>query len=123
LRGRLPFPCWDYKPPFLPEGMSMPVALASDDPRQPFLFRSPGDARPDAWPEGMAGNRQQAAGLAEITGIDLDLPVGSSPAVRALVDSGFLTLKPAVRPRMVLTITKVGGGQRKLSLPDFVWLD
>ncbi|MBC7906955.1 MAG: VOC family protein [Rhodospirillaceae bacterium] len=123
LRGRLPFPCWDYRPPFLPDGMSMSVALASDDPRQPFLFRSPGDARPDAWPDGMAGNRQLAAGLAEITGLHLDLPVGASPAVRALADKNFLSLTPAVRARMILTITKADGGQRKLSLPDFIWLD
>lgn len=123
LRGRLPFPSWDYRPPFLPEGMSLSVALASDDPRQPFLFRSPGDARPDAWPDGMAGDRQQVAGLAEITAIHLDLPVGASPAVRTLAERGFLTLVPAVRPRMVLTIATVDGGQRKLSLPDFSWVD
>lgn len=123
LRGRLPFPFWDYRPPFLPEGLSIPVALASDDPRQPFLFRSPGDARPDAWPDGMAGARQQAAGLAEITAMRLDLPVGSSPAVRALAESGFLTLGAAVAPRMVLTISRADGGQRRLALPDFTWVE
>lgn len=123
LRGRLPFPTWDYRPPFLPEGSVVPVALGSDDPRQPFLFRSPAEARPDQWTDGSAGKRQQAAGLTEITGLQLDLPVGAAPAVRALADEGLLTLRPAVSPRLLLTIARADGGQRLLSLPDFTWVD
>lgn len=123
LRGRLPFPTWDYRPPYLPEGVAIPVALGSEDPRQPFLFRSPAEARPDQWTDGRAGERQAALGLKEITGLHLDLPVGASPAMRTLAEKGFLTLKPAVRPRMVLTISRTNGGQRQLSLPDFTWVD
>ncbi|MGE5476392.1 MAG: VOC family protein [Bacteroidales bacterium] len=123
LRGRIPFPTWEYRPPHLPDGMGVAVALGSEDPRQPFLFRSPAEARPDHWTDGRAGERQTAAGLREITGLHLELPVGASPALRTLAERGVLSLKPAVRPRLVLTISRADGGQRQLSLPDFTWID
>lgn len=123
LRGRLPFPTWEYRPPYLPDGNGIAIALGSEDPRQPFLFRSPAEARPDRWTNGLAGQRQTAAGLSEITGLHLDLPVGASPALRTLAERGFLTMKPAVKPRLLLTISRADGGQRVLSLPDFVWID
>ena len=70
----LPFESWDYAAPFLPAGMAIPVAVASDDPRQPFLFRSPGTARPDTWPDdaggSRAGARQRPIGLAEIAAVE-----------------------------------------------------
>ena len=65
----LPFATWPFAPPYLPPGTTIPVALASEDPRQPFVFRSPGSARPDAWTDGRAGTRQRDAGLAEIAGV------------------------------------------------------
>lgn len=120
---RLRVPAWDYRPPFLPEGMSIPVALASEDPRQPFLFRSPGEARPDAWTDGRAGDRQKAAGLCEIIGLDLDLPVAPAPAFKVLAEQGLVTLKPAVTAKAHLTISRAGGGTRRLTLPDFTWAD
>lgn len=123
LRGGLPFPSWEYRPSYLPDGISIPVALASEDPRQPFLFRSPGEARPDTWTDGMAGNRQRQAGLSEITSLHLELPVGASPALRTLAERGFLSLKAAVRPRLLLTVSTAEGGQRVLSLPDFEWVE
>ncbi len=56
----LPVPAWNYAAPFLPAGQVIPVALASDDPRQPLLFRSPGGARPctgrDYWTCSQSGN-------------------------------------------------------------------
>ena len=35
------FPCWDYRPPYLPTGMSIPVATSSEDLMEPLLFLSP----------------------------------------------------------------------------------
>ncbi len=123
LRGRIPFPTWEYRPPYLPDGNGIAIALGSEDPRQPFLFRSPGDSRPDSWTDGRAGERQAKAGLAEISGLHMELPVGATPAVRNLVDRGFLTLKPAVRHRLLMTVTTTDGKKRVLALPDFTWVD
>lgn len=70
----LPFSTWDYRPSFLPESMSIEVAEISRDPMMPFVFRSPGAARPDAWTDGRAGTRQTEAGLSELDRIVLTAP-------------------------------------------------
>jgi hypothetical protein len=124
----LPFPTWDYRPPYLPAGMAIPVALASEDPRQPMLFRSPGSGRPDSWTDGRGGDRQRPAGLAEIIGVELDLPgrVPPSDALRLLAATGLLTLGASAdeQQRMVLSLSRADGGPpRCLSLPEFRWLD
>lgn len=120
LRGKLPFPSWEYRPPYLPEGMTIPVALASEDPRQPFIFHSPGSARPDAWTADLAGQRQQQAGMTEIGALKLELPVAAAPALKCLAEKRFLTLTPAVRPKLEVAIATLDGGQRRLQLPAFL---
>lgn len=120
----LPFPSWEYRPAYLPAGMAIAVASDGDDPRLPFVFRSPGDARPDAWADGRAGARQRAAGLAEIASIRLELPPGVAPgpALRRLEGAGLVGTAPGAAHRMVLTLSRAGGGPpARLSLPDFVW--
>lgn len=124
----LPFATWEYRPPYLPGGVVIDVALASDDPRQPLLFRSPGAARPDVWTgtDGRAGERQRPAGLAEIAGVHIEL----SPGVRAdaallrLEEAGLLSIgEGGAGPRMVVTLSRVGDGPpRRLCLPDFTWV-
>jgi hypothetical protein len=119
----LPFATWDYRAPFLPPGLAIPVAHASTDPRQPFLFRSPGSARPDQRTEGQASERQRGAGLAEIAALHLTLPPGVEPAaeLRQLEQAGLLTLGIGEDgPRLVLTLSRVDGSPpMRLSLPDF----
>ncbi len=121
----MPFPTWDYAAPFLPAGVTIPIALASDDPAQPLLFRSPGSRRPDAWTDGRAGARQRSAGLAEIVHLQLDLPDGvrpCAPLVR-LQEIGLLTLGSAVAHRLGLTLSRRAGPPRRLALPSFTWAD
>ncbi|MGK4001439.1 VOC family protein [Sorangium sp. So ce1036] len=121
----LPFATWDYRPPYVPEGVAIDVALASADLRQPFLFRPPGARRPDAWADGRAGARQRPAGFADIAGVHLDLSPGAQadPALRCLQEAGVLSLgEGGAGPRMVVTFSRVDGGPaRRLSLPDFTW--
>lgn len=120
LRGRMPVPFWEYRPPYLAAGQGIAVALASEDPRQPFLFRSPGNARPDAWENAVP--RQE--GLAEITGLALEMSAAPSFAMRSLAERGFLALSTSVAYGMQLTISRRdGGGPRRLSLPDLEWVD
>lgn len=123
------FPTWDYQPAYLPEGMSIPVALSSDDPTQPILFTSPGNARPDQWPDGRAGDRQCAAGLSEITTLELTLAEGVQPSadVQTLVVSRLLTLcagSALGTPQLLLTLSQSDGGpDRRLALPAMTWLE
>lgn len=120
--GTMPFETWDYEAPFLPDGMTIPVALSSDDPHQVFLFRSPGDAGPKDWTNGLAGERQRDAGLAEIVSAILEIPAGTSPCndLQALEQAGLVTLKSGAPAwRMVLSLSRShGGGPATLTLPD-----
>lgn len=119
----LPFESWDYAAPFLPAGVTIPVAAASDDPRQPLLFRSPGSQRPDRWTDGRAGARQIAVGLAEITQLQLDLPEGlrACEPLKRLQEAGVLALGSAPAHRMVLNLSRHAMAPRHLTLPAFTW--
>ncbi|MGH6921971.1 MAG: VOC family protein [Geminicoccaceae bacterium] len=121
----LPFATWHYAAPFLPAGASIPMAVASDDPRQPLLFRSPGSQRPDHWTNGRAGARQTSAGLAEIAHLRLDLPDRVCPAepLTHLQEIGLLSLGSAPAHRMVLTLSRPARAPRHLTLPAFTWSD
>ncbi|HSV28185.1 MAG TPA: VOC family protein [Candidatus Omnitrophota bacterium] len=119
LRTDLPFPAWPYRPPYLPPGMAIPVATDSEDPRQPFLFRSPGSTRPDQWTDGRAGNRQAPAGLSEIVNLRLTMPDTPGPALMALAERGLLSVHRGAH-RLDITLSG-NGGDRVLSLPDFRW--
>lgn len=57
-RGECELDCVEYAAPFLPEGITIPVARASLDPNLPFVFRSPGGRRPIDRIDGLVGNRQ-----------------------------------------------------------------
>jgi len=120
--GTTPFETWPYEAPFLPAGLSLPVAVASDDPAQPMLFQSPGTARPDQWTNGRAGDRQTPAGLAEITSVELAFPAGIEPAdaFKRLATDDLIELKQnASGPAMTLTIARRDSGLPcTLTLPD-----
>jgi hypothetical protein len=121
----LPFETWNYRPAYLPADRAIPVAAFSDDPAQPFVFRSPGTRRPDRWTDGRAGARQREAGLREIAAVDLHLPAAVTPApgLLALADCGWLRVTKACdRAQMILTVTMESGEPRRLSLPDCRWV-
>ncbi len=127
--GVAPFPTWDYKPPYLPAGKSIPIALSSKDPTQPLLFISPGNARPDQWQDGRAGNRQCAAGLSEVKKLELSFADGVQPSddLQALLDAEPLALgvgHAGPGPKLTLTLTRSDGGpDQHLELPAMTWID
>jgi Glyoxalase-like domain len=57
-RGACDLECVEYAAPFLPTGVSIPIARASLDPNLPFVFRSPGGIRPIDRTDDLVGNRQ-----------------------------------------------------------------
>ena len=125
LEGALPFATWDYEAPF---GATIPVALASEDPHQPFLFAPPGGGgRPDRWSDFRAGARQRPIGLAEIVALRLDYPPGviPAPAFEALAETGLISLGTAgAGPRLVLTLSRTKDQpQKRLILPDLTLVD
>ena len=104
----IPFPTWDYRPPYLPEGMSIPVAVASDDLALPFVFRSPGSLPPSEWTDGRAGNLQRRAGLAGIRAVELTLPADADDYVP--VACGIQVSRSDGAATMRLTIDRIDGG-------------
>ena len=114
---------WDYRPPYLPAGMSIAVACEGDDPRRPMLFRSPGSVAPADWPAERRGGLQRDAGYRAVRDTALYPPTGveAGPALRTLERETVLSLRQprAAGYRLDLTIERTDGGADVLSLPDF----
>ena len=90
---------WNYAAPFLPAGSSIDVAIESESPQAPFLFRSPGTSPPSEWSDGRQGNLQRAAGITAVEEVLLEYPMDRrpGPALTELTEHTILTLKPARR--------------------------
>lgn len=116
----LPLDHWAYEAPFLPEGMSLPVADFSRDHRLPFVFRSPGGTPPIDWTDDRAGERQRPAGWRQIDRVGLTLPDDAAvpDGLAALAEAGVIDLRSGAGPAMTLDL--VGEGRRAtLILPGF----
>jgi hypothetical protein len=94
--AQIDVPVWQYAPPYLPPGVAIPVAVESDDPNGPMLFRSPGAAAPAAWPEARRGTLQRAAGLGAIERVIVRTPKHATPGpvLRAIAPALSVTLEP-----------------------------
>jgi hypothetical protein len=57
-RGTSDLECIEYVAPFLPAGVTIPVARASLDLSLPFVFRTPAGTKPIDRTDGLVGNRQ-----------------------------------------------------------------
>lgn len=90
---------WEYAAPFLPAGSSIAVAIESEGPQAPFLFRSPGTSPPSEWRDGRQGDLQRAAGITTVEEVVLEYPMDRrpGPALTELTKHTILTLKPARR--------------------------
>jgi hypothetical protein len=88
---------WDYRPPYLPDGISIDVATDGDDVQQPMMFRSPGSAPPIDWPADRRGALQHRAGLTRVLHVELAMPptVAPSPALISIAQSTILSLATA----------------------------
>jgi Glyoxalase-like domain len=88
-------PTWAFTPPYLPAGLTIDVATASDDPRQPMMFRSPGKLAPAEWPEAERGNLQRDAGFSCVSRVVLGMPSAASisPALHSLSACGIISVQ------------------------------
>jgi hypothetical protein len=51
IKPNLPFSTWDYKPPYLPPSLAIPVGTNADIATEPMLFYLPFGQRPDRNPQ------------------------------------------------------------------------
>lgn len=68
-----PFETWDFRPPYLPQGMSIPMAVETEDPHRALVFQSPGRDAPAAWPASRQNGLQRSSGR---TRLALEIPHG-----------------------------------------------
>ncbi len=90
-----PFPTWDFCPPYLPAGLTIPMACDSDDIQQPLLFRSPGSTTPRDWPVDRQGGLQAHLGLGLPIQVALLVPPAFQPcaALQAIMARTGLGLR------------------------------
>ncbi len=91
--AELPFATWEYTPPYLPEGMHIPVGLNSEDLTEPFLFILPWRKGP-GWDRGAHPN-----GCRLVTGLSLVLPrrQAFSAELRAITGMGAAGIRHGQR--------------------------
>lgn len=110
---------WPYTPPYLPEGMSIPVATISEEPSLPMFFQSPGRLAPRDWPDERKGQLQSALGYTTIEDIELqvprDLPIPDE--LKVLSGAGLFSLGRAESWEVKLVIGKEDSTRATLPLP------
>jgi len=86
-----PFPCWSYRPSYLPNGFSIEVGrgMAIGEPQ---LFYLPFARRPDP---SRREPRTHPAGIDRITHVSVSIPPGqkTSPALERALDAGLLAVR------------------------------
>lgn len=117
--GDLPFETWAYRPPYLPDGESIPVAVESDDHRLPLVFRSPGTRGPAQWTGARARPLQHAAGFSTMSVVLRPLDdIAEAPVLQALDAAGVVTLGPsALRCEATLVLPRAGEPPIEIPLP------
>jgi hypothetical protein len=113
-RGDCDLQCIDYAAPFLPAGITIPIAEASLDLDLPFVFRTPGGKRPIDRSDGLVGDRQ-APRLTTLESCTISVP-NPEPVHRLLKNFD----------RIVVTQGNVGARFRLLAPDgsigrDFTW--
>jgi len=78
-RGQAPYETLPYAAPFLPDGITIPVARESLDPAMPLVFASPGGAAPVDRTDRLVGERQQPE-LATLARCRLRMPQAARAA-------------------------------------------
>jgi hypothetical protein len=97
-QGRVPFPAWEYRPPYLPESWSLQVATNAEVLTEPMLFYLPFSRRPDSYSPPRNQVLEHAAGLCDITRIELVSPHADSvsPAFEAVLRTGVVRRRTGV---------------------------
>lgn len=93
------FSSWAYRPPYLPETLSIAVGTNSDVLTEPMLFQLPFGKRPDQYPTDRAQPLEHHVGWREITRIELVSPAmgNPSPELQAVIDTNQIKVRFGTR--------------------------
>lgn len=108
------FSSWAYRPPYLPETMSIAVGTNSDVLIEPMLFQTPFGKRPDQYPTEKAQPLEHIVGLREITRVELVSPADNnpSPEFQAVIDTNQVKLQVGIEYCVELGFDEEMQGQR-----------
>lgn len=89
------FSSWAYRPPYLPETISIAVATNSDNLTEPMLFQIPWGKRPDSSSAEKSPPLNHGVGFREITRVELVSPAANnpSPELQAVIDTNQVKLR------------------------------
>jgi hypothetical protein len=87
------FSSWAYRPPYLPQELSIEIGKNSDDLTEPLLFQIPFSKRPDQYEK--AQPLEHGVGLREITRVEIVSPVKNNPSreFQAVIDTNQIKLR------------------------------
>ncbi|MFQ3614633.1 MAG: VOC family protein [Cyanobacteriota bacterium] len=90
--GSLPFHSWPYRPPYLPEPLSISVATNAQQLTEPMLFFLGFASRPDTYPPERAQPLQHPLGVKEVSRVRLSSPAAEdpSPELRSMLDLNLI---------------------------------
>jgi hypothetical protein len=93
--SQLPFSTWEYRPPYLPESLSYSVGMNIDVLTEPMLFYISFGQRQDTYPADKSQPLKHAAGLYEVTRVELVSPHANipSPELQAMVNANLIELR------------------------------
>ena len=79
------FDHWPYRPPYLPDTLSIAVGTNSDRLTEPMLFQTPFGRRPDQFPTEKRQPLKHSLGVRNITRVEVVGPMGDlSPELQAI---------------------------------------
>jgi hypothetical protein len=104
----IPFPAWEYRPPYLPDTWTIQVATNAAELAEPMLFYLPFARKPDAVPT------EHPAALRKITRLDFFSPLGAkqSAALKAVSKIDVFRVRPG--PKFLLDLGFDGELHRQL---------
>jgi hypothetical protein len=90
-----PFGTWQYRPPYLPEPLSIEIGTNSENLNEPMLFYLSFAGRPESYMPERRQPMQQQVGLSELTRVELTTPHANvvSRELRAVVAAGLVELQ------------------------------
>jgi hypothetical protein len=94
--GSVPFPAWEYRPPYLPPPLAFHVGVNSPCIEEPLLLYLPVARRPDSPRAQGRQALQHKAGFQELTGLRVCGPYGAalSPALGTAGRTGTVEFRP-----------------------------